>query len=124
MSSISRRPVITALDNTTYSFIRYDIGDHGSPVQEPCRRGLPFAAMHWGLGKVINSLPSMGAAHVWELGRRSTARRDRRLDSLDSLREASVRRLRGRPSALRLRPALTVPTTRHPDAAWLRRRPS
>ena len=53
-----RRLVITALDNTVFPFIRYDIGDHGSPLEEPCRCGLPFPAMRWGLGKLIDSLLS------------------------------------------------------------------
>lgn len=52
------RLVITSLDNITYPFIRYDIGDHGSPVPEPCPCGLPFPVMRWGLGKLIDSLVS------------------------------------------------------------------
>jgi phenylacetate-CoA ligase len=52
------RLVITALDNTTFPFIRYDSGDYGSPLEGPCRCGLPFPRMKWGVGKILDSFIS------------------------------------------------------------------
>lgn len=49
------RLVVTALDNTVFPFIRYDIGDHGSPRPEPCDCGLPFPGMNWGYGKILDT---------------------------------------------------------------------
>ena len=49
------RLVLTALDNTLFPFIRYDIGDQGSPLEAPCPCGLPFPMMRWGLGRVADS---------------------------------------------------------------------
>jgi phenylacetate-CoA ligase len=54
----ARRLVITALDNTIFPFIRYDIGDYGAPSLTCCRCGLPFPAMQWGTGKVLDSFVS------------------------------------------------------------------
>lgn len=48
------RLILTALDNTVFPFIRYDIGDQGSPLLEPCPCGLPFPAMRWGFGRVAD----------------------------------------------------------------------
>ncbi|MFI5364873.1 MAG: phenylacetate--CoA ligase family protein [Candidatus Binatia bacterium] len=52
------RLVVTALDNTVFPFIRYDIGDTGAPLSDPCPCGLPFSTMQWGFGKVLDSFVS------------------------------------------------------------------
>ncbi len=52
------RLVVTALDNTLFPFIRYDIGDYGSPRPDPCPCGLAFPAMQWGVGKILDSFIS------------------------------------------------------------------
>jgi phenylacetate-CoA ligase len=51
----SHRLVLTALDNLVFPFIRYDIGDEGSPLANPCPCGLPFPAMRFGTGRLIDS---------------------------------------------------------------------
>ncbi len=50
--------VVTALDNLTFPFIRYDIGDVGAPLAASCGCGLPFSAMDWGFGKVLDTFVS------------------------------------------------------------------
>jgi phenylacetate-CoA ligase len=52
------RLVVTALDNTLFPFIRYDIGDYGSPRTGPCPCGLVFPSMEWGVGKILDSFIS------------------------------------------------------------------
>jgi phenylacetate-CoA ligase len=52
------RLVVTALDNTVFPFIRYDIGDTGAPLSELCPCGRSFPAMRWGFGKVLDSFIS------------------------------------------------------------------
>jgi phenylacetate-CoA ligase len=52
------RLIVTALDNTVFPFIRYDIGDLGAPLADPCPCGLPFSAIQWGFGKVLDSFVS------------------------------------------------------------------
>ena len=52
------RLVVTALDNTVFPFIRYDIGDHGAPLEGACRCGRAFPAMRWGYGKVVDAFVS------------------------------------------------------------------
>ena len=49
------RLVLTALDNRLFPFIRYDIGDEGGPAVRPCPCGLPFPAIRFGPGRVIDS---------------------------------------------------------------------
>ncbi|HET8945727.1 MAG TPA: hypothetical protein VFQ07_01990 [Candidatus Polarisedimenticolia bacterium] len=49
------RLVLTALDNTLFPFIRYDIGDEGGPADRPCGCGLPFPVMRFGPGRVADS---------------------------------------------------------------------
>jgi phenylacetate-CoA ligase len=48
------RLVLTALDNRTFPFIRYDIQDEGAPLPSACRCGLPFPAIAWGHGRVVD----------------------------------------------------------------------
>jgi len=50
-----QRLILTALDNTLFPFIRYDIGDQGSPGERDCPCDLPFPTMTWGIGRVIDS---------------------------------------------------------------------
>jgi phenylacetate-CoA ligase len=52
------RLVITALDNTVHPFIRYDIGDYGSPLDGSCSCGLAFPGMRWEVAKILDSLVS------------------------------------------------------------------
>ena len=49
------RLVLTSLDNRLFPFIRYDIGDEGGPAERPCACGLPFPAIRFGPGRVIDS---------------------------------------------------------------------
>jgi phenylacetate-CoA ligase len=49
------RLVLTSLDNRIFPFIRYDIGDEGSPAEKPCPCGLPFPSFRFGPGRVIDS---------------------------------------------------------------------
>lgn len=53
-ASRRHRLIITALDNTLFPYIRYDIGDSGSPLTVECPCGSPFPALEWGYGKIVD----------------------------------------------------------------------
>ena len=52
--SNGHRLVLTALDNLAFPFIRYDIQDEAAPLASGCPCGLPFPAMVWGHGRVVD----------------------------------------------------------------------
>ncbi|HZN03510.1 MAG TPA: hypothetical protein VFD06_07955, partial [Candidatus Polarisedimenticolia bacterium] len=49
------RLALTALDNRIFPFIRYDIGDEGSPPARACPCGLPFPVIRFGPGRIVDS---------------------------------------------------------------------